>query len=422
MHASLGHPMRFNLDRLCFFSYCAAKGIAFLLVCGVLVALALLFIYKCTKMCLNIPSPRARPVVQYYRVVQYRVVPDHVIRHTSIERFLAKMAKENHPIRFTAEQLTGYTGNYSAQLGRGGFGTVYRGVLPNGLAVAVKVLHDPRTSEEQFKAEMGTIGTTHHVNLVRLYGYCFQGDTHALVYEFMEHGALNAYLSAHGAGVSMATVAEIATGVARGLRYLHEECQRKIVHYDIKPDNVLLDATLTPKVADFGLARLVSRADTHDSVSRPRGGTPGFGAPEVWRELRVTEKCDVYSFGMLLLDIVCRGRNLLVVDADAASDGSQQWFPMVAWTKYQGGELMELLAPTADRHRDDEPWRCRELVERLCKVAFWCVQERPPARPFMSAVVKMLEGEMNIAPPPYPFNHLFGPPSAMASSLNTMPS
>jgi serine/threonine protein kinase len=153
---------------------------------------------------------------------------------------------------------------------------------------------------------MGTIGRTHHINLVRLYGFCFDdaAATHALVYEFMEHGALDAYLSAHGAGVSMAT---IATGVARGLRYLHEECQQKIVHYDIKPANVLLDGSLTPKVADFGLARLVNRADTHVSVSCARG-TPGYTAPEMWMELRITEKCDIYSFGMLLLKIVGRGR------------------------------------------------------------------------------------------------------------------
>jgi hypothetical protein len=222
----------------------AATLITVVLVFGLLVALALFFLYKCTKLCLN------RVATSSAAKRQYTVVPDDVMRHTTIERFLQEMAEEN-PILFTAEQLAGYTGNYSARLGRGGFGTVYKGVLPNGLAVAVKVLHDPSTSEEQFKAEVGTIGRTHHINLVRLYGFCLDGAgaTHALVYEFMEHGALNDYLSARGA---------IATGVARGLRYLHEECQRKIVHYDIKPANVLLDGSLTPKVADFGLACLVS--------------------------------------------------------------------------------------------------------------------------------------------------------------------
>jgi hypothetical protein len=128
---------------------------------------------------------------------------------------------------------------------------------------------------------------------------------------------------------------------------------------------------------------------------------------------------------MLLLDIVRRGRNLDVVDIDAASGSNQPWSPMAAWTRYEAGELMELLVPlptTGRRRGEDEPRRCREPAERLCKVAFWCVQERPRARPSMSAVVKMLEGEMVIAPPPNPFQYLMAPASAVPSSINTVPS
>ncbi|XP_037446310.1 G-type lectin S-receptor-like serine/threonine-protein kinase At1g34300 [Triticum dicoccoides] len=361
--------------------------------CGV----ALVCAYRGARWCLN-------------RIAKsLAVVPEHVMRNATVERFVLDMAKEK-PIRFTAEQLTGITRNYSMRLGTGGFGTVYRGALPNGLAVAVKVLHpglDTKTSEEQFMAEMGTIGRTHHINLVRLYGFCFDANaTRALVYEFMPNGSLDDYLSSAcraGAEVSMTTVAAIATGVARGLRYLHEECQHKIVHYDIKPGNVLLDATLTPKVADFGLARFVSRADTHVSLSGGRG-TPGYAAPEVWTELRITEKCDVYSFGMLLLKIVGRGSSFHCEDdAASGSESSQPWFPMVAWTRYEASDLMELVLPT---DVDDTRSSSREVVERMCKVAFWCVQQRPAARPSMSAVVKMLEGEMEIAPPPNPFQYL----------------
>ncbi|XP_037482454.1 rust resistance kinase Lr10-like [Triticum dicoccoides] len=246
----------------------------------------------------------ARPVPQ-----SYAVVPDHVMRHATIERFFAEMANEK-PIRFTPGQLQGYTSNYSSRLGAGGFGTVYKGALPNGLAVAVKVLHGDHNqrSEEHFMAEMGTIGRTHHINLVRLFGFCFDASVRALVYEFMQHGALDAYLFNRAAGVGLATVAAITTGVARGLRYLHEECHQKIIHYDIKGGNVLLDRTLTPKVADFGLARLVDRADTHVSMSGVRG-TPGYAAPELWMGSGVTEKCDVYSFGMLLFEAVGNKRN-----------------------------------------------------------------------------------------------------------------
>jgi len=141
---------------------------------------------------------------------------------------------------------------------------------------------------------------------------------------------------------------------------------------------VLLDGELTPKVADFGLARLVNRADTHVSVSCVRG-TPGYAAPEMWMMSGVTEKCDVYSFGMLLLEIVGRRRNF-----DEAAPESQQWFPTLAWTKYETGELVDLVAcssgeagdaAAAPGDDDHELQRDKEIVERMCKVAFWCVQD-----------------------------------------------
>ena len=187
-------------------------------------------------------------------------------------------------------------------------------------------------------AEVGTIGRTYHVNLVRLFGFCFDDVVRALVYEYMDNGALDAYLlGGRGRGAGLPALRDIAVGVARGIRYLHEECQQKIVHYDIKPGNVLLDGALTPKVADFGFARLVNRADTHVSVSCVRG-TPGYAAPEMWMMSGVTEKCDVYSFGMLLLEIVGRRSNF-----DEAAPESQRWFPMLAWNKYDRGELAELI-------------------------------------------------------------------------------
>ncbi|CAL5067145.1 unnamed protein product [Urochloa decumbens] len=251
-------------------------------------------------------------------------------------------------------------------------------------------------------AEVGTIGRTHHINLVRLFGFCFDDALRALVYEFMEHGALDAFLLGdRGRDVGVAALRDVAAGVARGIRYLHEECQQKIVHYDIKPGNVLLDANLTPKVADFGLARLVNRADTHVSMSCVRG-TPGYAAPEMWMMAGVTEKCDVYSFGMLLLEIVGRRRGF-----DGAAPESQQWLPRLAWEKYEAGELMDLVSAEGGGDERDEE---KEIVERMCKVAFWCVQQQPEARPPMGVVVKMLEGEMEIAPPVNPFQHLMAAP------------
>ncbi|KAF0905602.1 hypothetical protein E2562_007390 [Oryza meyeriana var. granulata] len=252
-------------------------------------------------------------------------------------------------------------------------------------------------------AEVGTIGRIHHINLVRLFGFCFDADVRALVYEYMDNGALDAFLFDRSRAVAIPTLRAVAVGVARGLRYLHEECQHKIVHYDIKPGNVLLDGGLTPKVADFGLARLVSRADTHVSVSGMRG-TPGYAAPEMWMQVSVTEKCDVYSFGMLLFEIVRRRRNL----DDGAPESQQQWFPMLAWSNYEAGHLGEAIESCNTMDKQD-----KETAERMCKVAFWCVQQQPEARPPMSAVVRMLEGEMDIeAPPVNPFQHMVASPAA----------
>uniref|UniRef100_A0A0E0AJY6 Protein kinase domain-containing protein n=1 Tax=Oryza glumipatula TaxID=40148 RepID=A0A0E0AJY6_9ORYZ len=155
----------------------------------------------------------------------YAVVPDAAMRSATVERFLWEMAHEK-PIRFTPRQLAGFTRGYSARLGAGGFGTVYGGALPNGLAVAVKVLRggmDRRRSEEQFMAEVGTIGRTHHINLVRLFGFCFDAAVRALVYEYMGNGALDAYLFDRSRDVGVPARRAIAVGVARGLRYLHED-------------------------------------------------------------------------------------------------------------------------------------------------------------------------------------------------------
>ena len=181
---------------------------------------------------------------------------------------------------------------------------VYKAELPNGLLVAAKVLKVSsmnRKVQEAFMAEIGTIGRTYHINLVRLYGFCFDATVKALVYEHMENGSLDGYLfdPTPERTVGFGKLCEIAVGTAKALRYLHEECAQRIIHYDIKPENVLLGAGLAPKVSDFGLARLCDREDTHLTITGARG-TPGYAAPELWMPLPVTHKCDVFSYGMLL--------------------------------------------------------------------------------------------------------------------------
>lgn len=315
----------------------------------------------------------------------------------TMEKFIRDLAQEK-PVRFTAQQLCSFTSNYTTVLGCGGFGKVYKGQFPNGDKIAVKVLNRTadRSVEEQFMAEVGTIGKTHHINLVRLYGFCYDPYMSALVYEYMKNGSLDRHLFSKDKEIEWERLHEIAVGTAKGLAYLHEECQQRIIHYDIKPGNVLLDSNFSPKVADFGLAKLSNRDATHITVTRYRG-TPGYAAPEfTLKNFPITYKCDVYSFGILLFEIVGRRKNTIVGNTD-----SLDWFPKKVWEEYEKGELTALTEAYGIEEKD------RAMAEKMSMVALWCVQDSPEARPRMSAVVKMLEGGVEIMPPPKPFHYLF---------------
>lgn len=328
------------------------------------------------------------------RLLASKQSTDSKIEFTSVERFLDELLKEK-PIRFSPQHLIDFTGNYSVKLGSGGFGEVYKGQLPNGVLVAVKVLRGTLTkrAEEQFMAEVGTIGRTYHINLVRLYGFCFDATVRALVYEYMENGSLDRYLFDKTHKIEWKKLHEIAVGAAKGIRYLHEECQRKIVHYDIKPGNVLLSANFSPKVADFGLAKY-DRDSTHIALTGARG-TPGYAAPEMWSPVPLTHKCDVYSFGMLLFEILGRRRNL-----EFDRPESQEWFPRWIWKKFEQGQLDSVM-PVCGIEEED-----KDKAQRMSKVALWCVQYNPETRPSMSSVVKMLEGEEEIVAPVNPFQYM----------------
>jgi len=332
-------------------------------------------------------------------------IANHVVEMGAVNRFLDDILREK-PARFTPENLREFTRNYAERLGSGGFGVVYRGAFPNGVQVAVKILNSTldRRAEEQFMAEVGTAGRTYHINLVRLYGFCFDATAKALVYEYLEKSSLDRVLFEHeqrqdtddlGDALGFETLYGIVVGTARGVRYLHEECQHRIIHYDIKPGNVLLTADYTPKVADFGLARLCNRDNTHLTMTGARG-TPGYAAPELWLPLPVTHKCDVYSFGMLVFEILGRRRNLELQHPAM----SQEWYPKWVWQRFDQGKFDDVMAASGIHAKD------REKAERMCKVALWCVQYQPEARPSMSSVVRMLEGEEEIARPVNPFAYM----------------
>ncbi|XP_027904699.1 rust resistance kinase Lr10-like [Vigna unguiculata] len=323
------------------------------------------------------------------------LTPESRFMTLAMDRFLNDMEREK-PTRFNDQHLRIATDNYSYLLGSGGFGSVYKGIFSDGTIVAVKVLHgrSDKRNEEQFMAEVGTIGKIHHFNLVRLYGFCFERNLIALVYEFMGNGSLDKYLFNQNNVIGFERLHEVAVGTAKGIAYLHEECQQRIIHYDIKPGNILLDGSFNPKVADFGLAKLCNRENTHLTMTRGRG-TPGYAAPELWMpNFPVTHKCDVYSFGMLLFEIIGRRRNL-----DVEVVESQEWFPMFVWKKIDGGELKGLIIACGIEEKDEE------IAERMVSVALLCVQYRPDSRPVMSDVVKMLEGSVEVPKPLNPFQH-----------------
>ncbi|GKU87501.1 hypothetical protein SLEP1_g1894 [Rubroshorea leprosula] len=335
---------------------------------------------------------------------------------STVENFLQEWDKEK-PVRCTAQQLDDFTSNYSKRLGSGAYGDVYEGQFPNGVKIAVKLLKEKYegAAKKQFMAEIGTLGRTHHINLVRLYGFCYDGNTSALVYEFMENGSLDNYLFGKKEMIEWEKLHVIAVGIAKGIAYLHQDCQQRIIHYDIKPANILLDANFLPKVSDFGLAKLCNRDSTHDSVTGFKG-TLGYSAPDFFLRNPITYKCDVYSFGMLLFEIVGMRKNKV-----SSSSESLDWFPKVVLDKYQKGELAELIISCGIKKED------MEKAERMSLVALWCVQDSPGARPPMNAVVKMLEGGVEIMPPPKPTHFLFSsfgtsavkPPNAATGSSSS---
>ncbi|KAJ8440036.1 hypothetical protein Cgig2_020524 [Carnegiea gigantea] len=229
---------------------------------------------------------------------------------------------------FTFEELALATDNFSSTnlLGQGGFGYVHKGFLPNGKEVAVKQLKSgSNQGEREFQAEVETISRVHHRHLVSLVGYCISEDQRMLVYEYIPNKTLEFHLHGVGQGrppLSWATRLKIALGAAKGLAYLHEDCQPKIIHRDIKAANILLDNDFEAKVADFGLAKFSFDTDTH--VSTRVMGTFGYLAPEYASSGKLTEKSDVFSFGVVLLELIT-GRRPVDKSRPFLDDSMVEW-------------------------------------------------------------------------------------------------
>ncbi|CAN1158030.1 G-type lectin S-receptor-like serine/threonine-protein kinase LECRK1 [Linum perenne] len=282
--------------------------------------------------------------------------------------------------------------------GSGASGTVYKGVLVDQQLVAVKRLDKMvnKTQDQEFRTEVKVIAGTNHKNLVKLVGFCNEGQHRILVYEFMSNGSLANLLFGDHSRPSWYTRVEIAYAVARGLVYLHDECSNQIIHCDIKPQNVLLDESLTAKISDFGLAKLLMANQTRTMTGIR--GTKGYVAPEWFRNMPVTAKVDVHSFGILLLELVCC-RYKIELEAEHEEEVIlAEW----AYECYSEGKLKRLV------NNDLEALADMGKVERFVKVAIWCIQDDPSMRPGMKKVVHMLEGAVHVPPP-------LDPPSFISS-------
>ncbi|KAJ8774924.1 hypothetical protein K2173_019928 [Erythroxylum novogranatense] len=309
----------------------------------------------------------------------------HLSMFDNIEEFLQTQG-DFMPIRYSYSDIKKITKNFKDKLGQGGYGSVYKGRLRSGCLAAIKLLGNSKSNGQDFINEVGTIGTIHHVNVVKLIGFCVQGSKRALVYEFMPNGSLDKYLFSPEVtnSISMEKMYEISLGVARGIEYLHRGCAMQILHFDIKPHNILLDENFAPKVSDFGIAKLCETKNTVVSLTCARG-TIGYMAPELcYRHIGgVSFKADVYSFGMLLMEMAGKRKNLNTF----ADHSSQIYFPAWAYEQFRKGKYIEFEEDNATEEQN-------KITKKIIMVALWCIQLKPDNRPPMHKVIEMLEQDV----------------------------
>ncbi|KAJ9672447.1 hypothetical protein PVL29_025885 [Vitis rotundifolia] len=279
------------------------------------------------------------------------------------------------PSRYSYADIKKITNNFKDKLGQGGYGTIYKGKLSNEVFVVVKILDDFKGNGEEFINEVGTMSTIHHVNVVRLLGFCADGYKRSLIYDFLPNESLDKFIfSAFGNNYSL----------AKGIEYLHQGCDQRILHLDIKPHNILLDHNFNMKISDFGLAKLCSKEQSVVSMTTARG-TMGYIAPEMLLRNfgNVSYKSDVYSFGMLLIEMVGGRKNI-----DATVENTSQAY------------FLEWLY----NHLDQDDIK---IAKKLSIIGLWCIQWYPIDCPSMKIVVGMLEGEEgNLVMPPNTFTSM----------------
>ncbi|KAG4175131.1 hypothetical protein ERO13_A11G165101v2, partial [Gossypium hirsutum] len=294
-----------------------------------------------------------------------------------IEAFIIKFGSFA-PKRYSYGEIKKMINKFNDKLGQGGFGSVYKGKLPDGRLVAVKSLNETKSNGEDFMNEVASISRTSHVNIVTLLGFCFERSKRALIYEFMPKGSLDKFIYSQGTDnqghqLEWKTLDDIAFGIARGLEYLHQGCNTRILHFDIKPHNVLLDENFCPKISDFGLSKLCKRKKSVVSMTGARG-TAGYIAPEV--------------YGMMVLEMVGG------IDVEA-SQTSEIYFP--SWIYKHLDQSMNL------NLNEEITGEEEEITRKLIAVSLWCIQTNSLDRPSMTRVIDMLPGSIqSLELPPRP--------------------
>jgi len=319
----------------------------------------------------------------------------HLSMYEDIEKFLQSHDNDLMPIRYTYSEIKKITNGFKDKLGEGGFGSVYKGKLRSGRFAAVKILGKSKANGQDFINEVATIGRIHHVNVVQLIGYTVEGLKRALIYEFMPNGSLEKYIFSREGSVPLSNekMYEISLGVARGIEYLHQGCDMQILHFDIKPHNILLNDKFVPKVSDFGLAKLYPTNNNTVPLTAARG-TMGYMAPELcYKNIGgVSYKADVYSYGMLLMEMVGRRKNLNA----SANHSSQIYFPSWVYDQVSEGKDIEVQENALEHEK--------KTTKKMIIVALWCIQLKPVDRPSMHKVVEMLESDVeSLRMPPKPF-------------------
>ncbi|GKV34558.1 hypothetical protein SLEP1_g42921 [Rubroshorea leprosula] len=298
------------------------------------------------------------------------------------------------PRRFRLNELRKSTGNFNpkTKLGKGGFGTVYKGIWRNK-EIAVKRV-SKKSGEQEFVAEVTTIGNLNHKNLVKLIGWCYESRELLLVYEYMPNGSLDKFIfsddSREELTLNWETRLSIINGVAQALEYLHYGSQKRVLHRDIKSSNIMLDSEFNAKLGDFGLARTIQdKGKTHHSTLEI-AGTLGYMAPETFLISRATVETDVYSFGVLLMEVVCGRKPEQQIEEDTYDSSIVNWI----WDLYKKGRIVDVADPRMEGKFQ------KEEMERVLILGLACCHPNPNYRPSMKIVLQVLTGE--VEPPQVP--------------------